>query len=173
MQDILQRAARIRLLILDVDGVLTDGRLYLSSDGVESKAFHTRDGHGIKLLREGGVNVAVISGRRSRAVELRMTELGVEHLYQGIDNKLTALDELVARLDLELDEVAHVGDDVIDLPVMRKVGLAIAVQDASEFVKRHAHWQTANAGGRGAVRDACELILEAQGSLEVLLDRYL
>jgi len=173
MRDVLERAAHIRLVIFDVDGVLTDGRLYLSSEGVESKAFHSRDGHGIKLLREGGVATAVISGRRSRAVELRMAELGVNHVYQGIDNKLDALDELIRTVGVDLSEVAHVGDDVIDLPVMRRVGLAIAVQDANEFVKRHAHWQTPNAGGRGAARDVCEFILEAQGRLEALLERYL
>lgn len=165
-QALLQKAAQIRLVILDVDGVLTDGRLYFGSDGSEFKAFHIRDGHGIKMLQSYGIPVAVISGRRSPAVERRMAELGVTHVYQGIEDKTAALQELLDRLALVSGQVAYVGDDLVDLPIMTRVGLAIAVQDADPFVKRHAHWQTPHPGGQGAVRDVCELLLEARGQLD-------
>lgn len=173
MNDILARAARIRLLIFDVDGVLTDGSLYLGDDGQEYKAFHSRDGHGIKMLQASGVQVAVITGRTSRVVLHRMDNLGIRHVYQGQDDKRVALDELLGKLAIAAEETAYVGDDVVDLPVMRRVGLAIAVQDAHAAVKRHAHWQTPNRGGRGAARDVCELLLEAQGKLESELEKYL
>ncbi len=173
MTDPLARAATVRLVIFDVDGVLTDGRLYLDNDGNELKAFHSRDGHGIKMLQAGGVEVAVISGRQARSVQRRMDDLGVRHVHQGVEDKRLAFQALIDELGLEPAQVAYVGDDVIDLPVMRRVGLAIAVQDADPFVQRHAHWQTPNRGGRGAARDVCELILEAQGRLEALQARYL
>jgi 3-deoxy-D-manno-octulosonate 8-phosphate phosphatase (KDO 8-P phosphatase) len=160
--DTLERAARVRLLIFDVDGVLTDGRLWLGSDGSELKAFHTRDGHGIKLLQAAGVLCAVISGRRSAAVERRMRELAIEHVYQGIEDKLAAYRSLLAKLDLSPEETGYVGDDVVDLPVMSQVGLAVAVADAFEPVREAAHWVTRSPGGRGAAREVCELILGAR-----------
>lgn len=166
MEDILQKAAQIRLVIFDVDGVLTDGRLYIGNDGTEFKAFHTRDGHGMKILQDHGVAIAVISGRSSSAVELRMADLGVRHVYQGVRDKLAVYDELLRVQVLSPEQVAYVGDDIIDLAVMRRVGLAIAVQDADSFVKRHAHWQTPNRGGHGAARDVCELLLEARNCLD-------
>lgn len=166
MQDILHRAAQIRLVIFDVDGVLTDGRLYLADDGNEFKAFHSRDGHGMKMLQNQGVAVAIISGRRSLAVERRMADLGINYVYMGVQDKLVAFQDLLQRQGLDPAQVAYVGDDVIDLPVMSRVGLAIAVQDADPFVRRHAHWQTPSAGGRGAAREVCELLLEALGRLE-------
>ena len=173
MQEILERAARIRLVVFDVDGVLTDGSLFLGDAGEEYKAFHSRDGHGMKMLQEAGVELAVITGRTSRVVEHRMASLGIEHVFQGQRDKLPAFEALIARLRLEAAECAYVGDDVVDLPVMRRVGLAIAVQDAHPLVVRHAHWQTPSPGGRGAARDVCELILEARGDLERVLARYL
>ncbi len=173
MDEILQRAARIRLVVFDVDGVLTDGSLFLGDGGEEYKAFHSRDGHGMKMLQEAGVELAVITGRTSRVVEHRMASLGIEHVFQGQQDKLPAFEALVARLGLAPAECAYVGDDVVDLPVMRRVGLAIAVQDAHPLVVRHAHWQTPSPGGRGAARDVCELILEARGELERMLARYL
>ena len=173
MEDILHKAARIRLVVFDVDGVLTDGRLYFGNDGDEYKAFHSRDGHGIKMLQNNGVEIAVISGRRARSVERRMADLGVRHVYLGIDDKLAAFESLLRELQINLEQVAYVGDDIIDLPVMRKVGLAIAVQDADPFVKQHAHWQTPNAGGYGAARDVCELLLAAQGRLDAVRHRFL
>lgn len=173
MDEILQRAARIRLVVFDVDGVLTDGSLFLGDGGEEYKAFHSRDGHGMKMLQEAGVELAVITGRTSKVVEHRMASLGIEHVFQGQQEKLPAFEALVARVGLAPAECAYVGDDVVDLPVMRRVGLAIAVQDAHPLVVRHAHWQTPSPGGRGAARDVCELILEARGELERMLARYL
>jgi 3-deoxy-D-manno-octulosonate 8-phosphate phosphatase (KDO 8-P phosphatase) len=173
MQDILERAARIRLVIFDVDGVLTDGSLFLGDDGQEYKAFNSRDGHGMVTLQETGVLLAVITGRTSEVVRLRMESLGIAHVYQGRRDKLPAYDELKGALGLTDGEIAFVGDDVVDLPIMRRVGLAIAVADAHPLVRQHAHWSTGMAGGRGAAREVCELILEAQGNLDRITTRYL
>lgn len=173
MQDILERAKRIKLVIFDVDGVLTDGSLYIDDDGREIKAFHSRDGHGMKMLKHSGVEIGIITGRTSQVVVHRMANLGIEHVYQGRLEKLPAFVALIEKLGVRADEVAYVGDDVVDLPIMLKVGLAVAVQDAHHWVKKHAHWQTPSGGGRGAARDLCELIMEAQGTLEAQLSRYL
>lgn len=173
MQDILDKAARIRLVIFDVDGVLTDGSLFLGDDGQEYKAFNSRDGHGMKMLQSNGVEIAIITGRSSQVVSHRMASLGIEHVYQGARDKAPAYVELRDKLGLNDAQVAYVGDDVVDLPVMRRVGLAIAVQDAHTLVKKHAHWQTPSRGGRGAARDVCELLLEAQGKLDDELRKYL
>jgi len=173
MQDIHQIAARIRLVIFDVDGVLTDGSLFIGDDGQEYKAFHSRDGHGMKMLQRTGVHIAIITGRTSQVVKHRVADLGIEHVYQGQRDKLVAFERLVHDLALDSAEIAYVGDDVVDLPVMRRVGLAIAVQDAHPLVKQHAHWQTPSKGGRGAARDVCEMIMEAQGTLQAQLQEYL
>lgn len=173
MQDILARAARIKLVVFDVDGVLTDGSLYLCDDGQEIKAFHSRDGHGMKMLQQTGVPIGIITGRTSRVVTQRMASLGVEHVYQGQLEKLPAFESLLATLGVSAAEVAYVGDDVVDLPIMTRVGMAVAVQDAHDLVKKHAHWITPNGGGRGAARDLCELIMEAQGTLAGQLQAYL
>lgn len=173
MKDIFEKAAQIRLVVFDVDGVLTDGSLYLGDDGQEYKAFHSRDGHGMKMLKHTGVQIAVITGRTSQVVVHRMANVGVEHVYQGHTDKLPAFEALLAKLGLAAQQTAFVGDDVVDLPAMRRAGLAIAVQDAHPLVKAHAHWQTPNRGGRGAARDVCELIMEAQGHLDAELQRYL
>lgn len=173
MKDILAKAARTKLLIFDVDGVLTDGSLFLGDDGQEYKAFNSRDGHGIKMLLRHGVEIAIITGRTSRVVEHRVANLGIKHVYQGAHDKLACFNDLLAKLGISADETAYVGDDVVDLPVMTKVGLAIAVQDAHPFVKQHAHWQTPSCGGRGAGRDVCELLIEARGQLKAELESYL
>ncbi len=173
MKDILEKAARIKLLILDVDGVLTDGGLFFGDDGQEYKAFNSQDGHGLKMLQKHGVRCAIITGRTSKVVEHRMRNLGIDLLYQGQENKLEAFADLLTVVDLEPGEVAYVGDDVVDLPVMRKVGLAIAVQNAHPWVVRHAHWQTPRAGGHGAARDVCEMLLEGHGVLQQELESYL
>ncbi len=174
MQDILERAARIKLVVFDVDGVLTDGSLYLGDEGEEYKAFNSRDGHGmIMLMQHTPVTVAVITGRTSGVVKHRMASLGIEHVYQGRLEKLPTFETLITELNVLPDEVAYVGDDVVDLPIMRRVGLAIAVQDAHPLVKKHAHWLTQSAGGRGAARDVCELLMEAHGVLEAQLEKYL
>ncbi len=173
MKDILERASLIKLLIFDVDGVLTDGSLFLGDDGQEYKAFHSQDGHGIKMLQKHGVRCAIITGRTSQVVIHRMRNLGIDLIYQGQENKLEGFADLLRLMELSPDQVAYIGDDIVDLPVMRKVGLAISVQDAHPWVIRHAHWQTPRSGGRGAARDACELIMEAQGVLQQELETYL
>jgi 3-deoxy-D-manno-octulosonate 8-phosphate phosphatase (KDO 8-P phosphatase) len=172
MQDVLERAKHIRLVIFDVDGVLTDGSLYLGDDGQEYKAFNSRDGHGMAMLRDSGVMLAVITGRRSEVVRIRMQSLGIEHVHQGCRDKLPVFVALAAELGLEHRQVAYMGDDLMDIPVMRRVGLAVAVADAHPVVREHAHWSTPSPGGRGAARDLCELILRAQGRLAALLEAY-
>ena len=173
MKDILAKAAQIKLVVFDVDGVLTDGSLFVGDDGQEYKAFHSRDGLGMKLLRKSGVEIGIITARTSEVVKHRMENLDIEHVYQGRLEKLPALEELLAKLRLSFEQTAYVGDDVVDLPVMRQVGLAIAVQDAHPLAKQHAHWQTPHSGGRGAARDVCELIMEAQHTLDTQLKPYL
>jgi 3-deoxy-D-manno-octulosonate 8-phosphate phosphatase (KDO 8-P phosphatase) len=155
-------AASVRLLVLDVDGVLTDGRLWFGPDGEALKVFHVRDGHGIKLLREAGVEVAVISGRRSRAVETRMRELGVSRVIQGADDKQSALDGLLASLGLAPAEAACLVDDLPDLPLLRTVGLPAAVADAHPAVLAEARHVTRLPGGQGAVREFCDWLLAAR-----------
>jgi len=173
MQDIQKKAANIRLVIFDVDGVLTDGSLYIGDDGQEYKAFHSKDGHGMVMLQQSGVEIAIITGRTSQVVEHRMANLGITHIYQGKLEKLPAYEELRKKLGISPEETAYVGDDVVDLPVMRRVGLAIAVQDAHPLVRQHSHWQTPSTGGRGAARDVCEMLMEAKGVLHDELGRYL
>ncbi len=162
MDTLIERARDVRLLVLDVDGVLTDGRLYFSSKGEELKCFHVRDGAGIVQLVRAGIQVAVISGRSSRAVERRMSELGVAWVRQGIDDKLSALRELLDILGLGPQAVATMGDDVPDLPLFDVARLAITVADAHASVKSRAHFITQAMGGQGAVREVCDLILESQ-----------
>ncbi len=162
MDTLIERARDVRLLVLDVDGVLTDGRLYFSSKGEELKCFHVRDGAGIVQLVRAGIQVAVISGRSSRAVERRMSELGVTWVRQGIDDKLSALRELLDILGLGPQAVATMGDDVPDLPLFDVARLAITVADAHASVKSRAHFITQAMGGQGAVREVCDLILESQ-----------
>ena len=166
-------AMNIRLVLLDVDGVLTDGRLLIGEDGTESKAFNIRDGHGIKMLQQTGIEVGIITGRTSGSVKHRAADLRVKHLYQGREDKLSVLKELLAKLALQPTQAAFVGDDVIDLPAMLQVGLAVAVNDAHELVKEHAHWVTPSAGGYGAVREVCEMIMRAQGTYATTIQSYL
>lgn len=173
MRDTLNRAAKIKLVIFDVDGVLTDGSLYVGDGGEEYKAFYSRDGLGIRMLQQSGVEVGVITGRTSDVVRHRMASLGIEHVYQGRTEKLPAFEGLCAQLGLDFSQTAYVGDDVIDLPVMLKAGLAVAVADAHPLVAANAHWQTQQPGGRGAARDVCELIMQAQDTWQAQLAQYL
>lgn len=161
-QDILARAANIRLVAFDVDGTLTDGRLWLAEDGREIKAFHVHDGLGIKRLREHGIEVALISARVSHAVELRAEQLGIDHVYQGKTDKLACLRDILNASGLAANQAAYVGDDLPDLPPMRACGLAIAVADARPEVASEAHWQTRGKGGNGAAREVCDLIIVSQ-----------
>ncbi|PCH63496.1 MAG: 3-deoxy-manno-octulosonate-8-phosphatase KdsC [Gammaproteobacteria bacterium] len=172
MQDILARAKNIKLVIFDVDGVLTDGSIIIGDDGEEYKAFHSRDGHGMKLLQYTGVEIGIITGRTSQVVEHRMTSLGINHVYQGQKVKLPAFEALLEQLDLKPEQCAYVGDDWVDLAIMTRVGLAIAVQDADPVVKKHAHWTTQAKGGKGAAREVCELIMEGQGTLQDQIERH-
>lgn len=169
-------AARIkplRLIAFDVDGVLTDGGLYLSDSGEEFKRFNSLDGHGLKMLKASGVELAIITGRTSRCVELRAKNLGITRLYQGVDDKLAVMHSLLEDLKLAPEAAAFMGDDVVDLPVLRRVGLALSVPDAPQLVRDHAHYVSQRDAGHGAVREVCELILGAQGMLDAQLAPYL
>lgn len=168
-----EKARQVRLLIADVDGVLTDGGLLFDNRGEEYKRFNSLDGHGIRMLLDSGIAVAVITGRESQIVNHRMRELGVEHVYQGQRAKLQALEELLAATGLDAAQAAYVGDDLPDLPVMRRVGFAITVQNAHSFVKQHCDWVTTSLGGHGAIREVSDFILHAQGLLEARQMTYL
>ncbi len=164
--DVITRAKKIRLLILDVDGVLSDGKLYFSNNGDEIKAFNSLDGHGIKMLQNSGVSVAIITGRTSKIVEKRAENLGIKHLIQGREDKLNAMHELLANKNLHNEEIAHMGDDYPDLPLIRRVGLGLTTANAHWVIKQHSHWQSQYNGGEGAVREACDLIMCAQDSFD-------
>ena len=163
--DLTARAKRVRLAIFDVDGVLTDGTLYIGARGEAFKAFNILDGHGLKMLREAGVATAILSGRKHAAVDRRAKELSIDHVVQGRSDKVPEFEKLLKRLKLEAQACAYVGDDLPDLPVLRRCGLAVAVANAVEAVKAEAHYVTRAAGGRGAVREVCDLILAARGQL--------
>ncbi|GHC20099.1 KdsC family phosphatase [Aidingimonas halophila] len=167
------RARRIRLLALDVDGVLTDGRLYFQADGIESKAFHTQDGLGIKLLQRTGVDVALITGRDSPMVSQRAAALGIAHVHQDRDDKLAALQELCRQLNLTTDQAAYAGDDLPDLAAIKQAGLGMTVPNAPMYIQEHADWVTEHPGGQAAVRDICDMLLKAQDNWQAILDSYL
>ena len=166
--DIRERAARVRLACFDVDGTLTDGRLYFDSDGRELKAFHVHDGQGLVLLRKAGITVAFVTARASAVAEQRAAELGLES-HTGVSDKLACVMAIATRLGLDLDEVAFMGDDLPDLRVMQRVGFAIAPPDAHAWVRERVHWRTSARAGRGAAREFCDLVLAAQGHAEALL----
>ena len=171
--DAFERAKKIKLAVFDVDGVMTDGSLFLADDGQEFKAFNSLDGHGMKMLNRSGVDLAIITGRTSQLVALRAINLGVTHLYQGSEDKLTAFLEVLEKTGLDPAECAYMGDDVVDLPVMRRCGLAVCVPAAPALVKQHSHYITQLPGGGGAVRELCELIMQAQGTFEAQMAPYL
>jgi len=170
---LLSRAKLIRLMAFDVDGVMTDGGLYLSDSGEEFKRFNALDGHGLKMLKASGVEVAIITGRTSRCVEARAQNLGITHVYQGVGEKLDAMINLLNQLELSRDAAAYMGDDVVDLTVMRHVGLSISVPESPQLVREYSDYVTQRNGGHGAVREACELIMSAQGTLNAQLAQYL
>jgi 3-deoxy-D-manno-octulosonate 8-phosphate phosphatase (KDO 8-P phosphatase) len=173
MEDARHRARLVRLAVFDVDGVLTDGSLHYTASGEETKVFNVLDGQGMKLLQESGVELAVITSRRSGAVERRMRDLGIDHLFQGVHDKLSVFEDLVKRMGVDAQAAAFMGDDLVDLAVMRRCGLAVSVPDAAAIVREHAHYVTRAGGGRGAVREACEFIMVAQDTLNAALQRYL
>jgi 3-deoxy-D-manno-octulosonate 8-phosphate phosphatase (KDO 8-P phosphatase) len=170
---LLEKARKIRLLALDVDGVLTDGNLYYDQSGNELKAFFTRDGLGIKALQRFGIRVALLSGRSSPIVIRRAQELGIDLLYQGCSDKLDAFKDLLGKTGVAAEEVCYAGDDWIDIPVLERAGLSVSVADADAVVKRRVHWVTEHAGGKGAVREICDLILLAQGFDQALLQELI
>lgn len=174
MSDIITSAAKkIRLAIFDMDGVLTDGRLYLLDDGQNLKAFHCHDGLGIKLLAKTGIRTAVITAHRSALIDKRMSQLQVDHVYQGVENKIVAYEELLSKLNVREDEVAYMGDDLPDIAIIRRVGLGIAVANAADMVKEFARYTTRRNGGEGAVREVCELIMQAQNTFKAIHEAYL
>ena len=167
-----ERLRKIKLLILDVDGVMTDGRIIFDSNGVESKFFNVKDGHGIKMIQRAGIEVAIISGRESQVVANRAKELGIERVCQKALDKLTPYLQLLADTGLADEEAAFMGDDVIDIPVLRRVGFAAAPADAVPDVLPHVHFVSANRGGWGAVREVCDLLLKGQGRWDEITARY-
>jgi len=171
----IEKAKDIKLIILDVDGVLTDGSLYFDNTGGEYKAFNSKDGHGIRLLLENNIEVALITGRTSELLKHRAANLKLnpDLIYQGYRNKLIAYADLLKKTDYKKHQIAYVGDDVIDLPIMSQVGFSIAVNDANWFVKENCDWVTDLAGGKGAVREVCEFLLDAQGKLDKLYNDYI
>ncbi|WP_421869413.1 KdsC family phosphatase [Motiliproteus sp.] len=173
MDEVFKRARDIKLLALDVDGVLTDGRLYYSEDGERLKVFNSLDGHGIKMLQANGVQVAVITGRNSPAMARRIRDLGIQHLYAGREDKLTALQELWRETGFKPADTAYMGDDLPDLPAIRACRLGCAVPNANPVVKRYADWIANLGGGEGAVRELCDLLMSAQQTLDQALEPYL
>lgn len=173
IESILNKAQQVRLLVLDVDGVLTDGKLYFSSQGDELKAFCTLDGQGIKLLKDSGVNVGIITGRQSALVAKRAEDLGISIIHQGREDKLVALDSILSIEKLAYKDVAYIGDDLPDLACIRKVGLGITVPNAHAELKKHAYCITTQSGGDGAVREVCDWILQAQGNYDSAISAFL
>lgn len=165
-EQVIKKAEKIQLLICDVDGVMSDGLIYMGNNGEELKAFNVRDGYGIRCLLTSGIEVAIITGRQSKLLEDRAKTLGITYLYQGQHNKLLAYQQLLDTLNLKHEQTAYIGDDLIDLPVMEKVGLSVAVADAHPLLTPRADYVTRIMGGRGAVRELCDLILLAQGRLD-------
>lgn len=166
-------AQRIRLIAFDIDGIMTDGGLYLSDSGEEFKRFNSLDGHGLKMLKSSGVELAIITGRTSRCVELRAKNLGITHVYQGVHDKRAAMQSLLDDLGIAPEQAAFMGDDVVDLPAMSRVGLAISVPAAPQTVRDRAHYVTQRQAGHGAVREVCEWLMSAQGTLDAQLAPYL
>jgi len=170
--DLNLRAQKIKLAIFDVDGVLTDGQIYISNEGIESKMFNVQDGLGLKLLQKCGIQIAIISGLESKAVSMRLQNLGVTHIYQGIKDKLAVYEELLKKTNMVNEQVAYLGDDLLDLPLMRRVGVAVAVANARSIVKETAHWCTETKGGYGAVREFCDWLLQAQNNWQKAISFY-
>lgn len=172
-EEILEKARKIKVLLTDVDGVLTDGRIIYDSDGRELKFFHVRDGHGIKLLVSNGVEVGIITGRNSSIVDKRAKELGISYVIQNAHDKGKIIDEFLKGRDLNAEEVCYVGDDIVDLPAFMKVGLRITVPDAPIEVQKYADYITLNYAGKGAIREVCEIILKAKGLWDQLIKNYI
>jgi 3-deoxy-D-manno-octulosonate 8-phosphate phosphatase (KDO 8-P phosphatase) len=173
MESILEKAKQIRLVLFDVDGVMTAGALHYGNEGIESKHFHVHDGQGMKLLQKSGVPIGIITTCKSDIVKRRMQDLGIEHVYQGQINKLPAYEDIKQKLHLQDQQIAYVGDDLPDLPILSRVGLAITVRNAPNIMHQHVHWVTKKKGGKGAVREVCDLVMQAQDTYQSIIDSYL
>ena len=173
LDDTRARASRLKLMAFDVDGVLSEGSLFYTDEGIEMKAFSSLDGLGMHMLQRAGITVAIITGRKARCVELRMQNLGIEILYQGITDKLKTLHELLGKLGISADEAGYMGDDIVDIRIMDACGFSASPADCEERVKPYARMLSSKIGGRGAVREVCEFILESQGKLDDALAPYL
>lgn len=172
VEDLAERICKIKLVICDVDGVLTDGGIIIDANGVETKRFDVKDEHGLKLLQRAGIHVALLTGRTSQVVSYRADELNITEVIQGAKNKINAYEALKERTGYQDEEIAYIGDDVVDIPVLRQVGVALAVQDAVDEVKAIAHYVTAQPGGKGAVREIVQLILKTQNLWARVMERY-
>lgn len=170
--EIIARAKKIKVVIFDVDGVMTDGGLTIGDDGQEYKTFHAHDGLGMKLLRKTPVQMAIITGRTSKVVQIRAETNGIKHYYQGVEDKLVAFNDLIEKLGVQADETVFMGDDIVDIPPMSRCGLAITVPAANDTVKARAHYVTTRQAGKGAVREACELVMQAQGTYDEVTAKY-
>lgn len=173
MEALQEKANKIKLLLLDVDGVLTDNRLIYGDDGQEYKAFYTRDGHAMVLIQKSGIEIGIITGRKSNLVAKRMQDLKVKHLYQGVPDKLPTFEALMAKTGVSLDQVAYMGDDILDLPILTRVGLAACPKDSDPEVIQRVDFVSQFEGGRGAVRELCEMIMKTQGHWQTHMDFYL
>jgi 3-deoxy-D-manno-octulosonate 8-phosphate phosphatase (KDO 8-P phosphatase) len=170
--EVIQRARRVRVVLLDADGVLTDGRIHVGADGADARAFYARDGLGVRLGQQGGLTFGIVSGRRSAAVAGRASELHITEVHQGISDKVACVEEILERLELAGDAACYIGDDLVDVPVMRRVGLAAAPSDAAPEAREAADYVAASAGGRGAVREVVDLLLRASGKWEKVTERF-
>lgn len=170
--EVLTRAKNIKVIIFDVDGVMTDGGLTIGDDAQEYKTFHSHDGLGMKLLKRSGVQMAIITGRTSKVVTTRAETTGIAHFYQGVEDKLAAFNDLLEKLNVKPEETAFMGDDIVDIPPMLRCGLAISVPAAPDDVKERAHYVTTRQGGKGAVREVCELLMKAQGTYDDVTAQY-
>jgi len=173
MQEIMERAKKIKVLVMDVDGIMTDGGLGLGDDGLEFKTFHSHDGLGMKMLRKTGVRMAIVTGRTSQVVLKRAENTGIKHIHQGAEDKLEAFNALLKEMEVNADECVFMGDDVIDIPPIRRAGLGITVPHGMPLVKEYAHYITTLQAGRGAIREVCEIIMKAQGTFDGQMAQYL
>ncbi len=171
--DVLERVRQLRLMAFDIDGIMTDGRLYLTESGEEMKAFHTLDGQGLKLLMDSGVAVALLTARRSKIVERRSEELGIHLLRQGLTDKLAAIREIQSDLAVSMAQTGYTGDDLVDLPILSRCGFSATVPNAPQVIQSRVHYVTRSQGGMGAVRELCELVLKAQGNLENAISQFM
>jgi len=173
MEEIFEQAKKIKLALFDVDGILTSGNLTYGPEGIEIKDFHVHDGQGIKFLKKTGVEIGIITACKTLIIQKRINDLNIEHLYQGTSDKLPAYEDIKAKLNLNDEEIAYMGDDLPDLPILKRVGFATTAKNANPIVKEHVHYITESYGGNGAAREVCDIIMQAQGTYKTIIDSYL